>query len=136
MYNHYVIISIGWLIGQFTYAACSIYVLQRKRNVDYWKAWGLYFSAEIGTFVMAFSGLLVLLFIAGDYIDVKITRHDLLDKEVLTWKERFIYFQRTVSIGIGAFIQHIIYAFFKKGKKRIEEYEEQNNISDKKIGVD
>lgn len=130
MNNHYAIISGGWLVGQLAYAACSIYVLQRNKDINYWKAARLYLNSEIGSFIMAFSGLLVILFIAGDYIDVKITRHDLLDKETLTWKERFIYFQRTVSIGIGAFIQHIIYAAFKKGKKKIEQYEDENNIPD------
>jgi hypothetical protein len=129
MNNHYVIIIFGWIIGQFAYAACSIYVLQKNKDVNYWKAAALYFSGEIGSFVLAFSGLLVLLFIIPDFFDVEITRKDLLNKEVLSWKEKFIVFQRSASIGVGAFIQHIIYAIFKKGKKKIEEYEIENKIA-------
>lgn len=130
MSNHNVIIASGWLIGQFAYAACSIYVLQKNKKINYWKAAHLYMSSEIGSFIMAFSGLLVLMFIAPDFLDVEITRKDLLNKEMLTWKERIIMYQRVSSIGISAFIQHIIYAIFKKGKKKIEQYEEQNNIKD------
>lgn len=129
MGKQYLIISGGWLIGQFAYAACSIYVLQKNKDVPYWKAARIYISAEIGSFVMAFSGLLVILFIAPDFFDVEITRKDLLNKEALTWKEKLIAYQRVSAIGIGAFIQHILYLLFKKGKKKIEEYEEHNNIS-------
>lgn len=129
MNNHYLIISGGWFIGQLAYASVSVYILQKGKNVSYWKALSLYFSGEIGSFVMAFSGLLVLLFISGDYLNVEITRADLLNKQVLTWKEKIIVYQRTASIGVGAFIQHLLYVAFKKGKKKIEEYEEQNNIA-------
>lgn len=130
MNNHYLVISCGWLIGQFAYAACSIYVLQKNKNVPYWKAAKLYLSGEIGSFVMAFSGLMVLLFIVPDFFEVQITRKDLLNKEALTWKEKIIVYQRVAAIGFGAFIQHVLYVLFKKGKKKIEQYEEQNNLSD------
>jgi hypothetical protein len=76
----------------------------------------------------------VLMIITPDFLDVEITRKDLLNKEVLTWKERIIMYQRVSSIGISAFIQHIIYAIFKKGKKKIEEYEEKNGIKDNASG--
>lgn len=131
MNEHYLIIAAGWVIGQFAYACASVYVLQKNKNVGYWKAWSLYMGAEMGSFGMAFAGLLVILFIAGDYINIQITRADLLNKQTLTLKEKLIVFERSASVGIGAFIQHIIYAFFKKGKKKIEEYEKENNLQDK-----
>lgn len=130
--NHYVIIALGWLIGQFAYAAVSIYMLQRNKNLNYWRAVKLYFPSEIGNFVIAFAGLLLILFIATDFLDVEITAKDLRNKEVLTVKEKLILYQRSASAGIGAFIQHLVFLGFKKGKKKIEEYEEQNNISEGK----
>jgi hypothetical protein len=132
MNDHYLIIAGGWFVGQIAYASVSVYILQKNKNIDYWKAWALYFSAEIGSFVMAFSGLLILLFIAGDFFNVEITRADLLNKAALTWKERIIVYQRTASVGVGAFIQHLLYVGFKRGKKRIEQYEIENQIEDKK----
>lgn len=124
------ILILAWLIGQFGYAAVSVYVLQKGKKINYWKAWALYFSAEIGSFVMAFSALLIILFIAPDFINTEVTRKDLINKDILTWKERFILYQRTSAVGISAFSQHLLYLIFKKGKKKIEEYEKENNISD------
>lgn len=121
---------LAWLIGQFGYASVSVYVLQKGKKVNYWKAWSLYFSAEVGSFVMAFSALLIILFIAPDFINTEVTRADLLNKESLTWKEKFILYQRTSAVGVSAFSQHLLYLVFKKGKKKIEQYEEQNNIKD------
>lgn len=129
--NHYAIIAIGWLIGQFAYAAVSVYILQRNKNLNYWKAVQLYFPSEVGNFVIAFAGLLLIMFIATDFLDVEITAKDLRNKEALTVKEKLILYQRTASVGIGAFIQHLVYLGFKKGKKKIEEYEEQNNFAEK-----
>lgn len=131
MNNHYLIIAGGWAVGQIAYASVSAYILQKDKNTSYWSAVKLYFSAEIGSFVMAFSGLLVIMFIAGDFINVEITRADLLNKQALSWKEKVIVYQRCASVGIGAFIQHLLYVGFKKGKKKIEEYEKQNNLNDK-----
>lgn len=128
--NHYVIIALGWIIGQFAYAAVSIYVLQRNKNLNYWKAVKLYFPSEVGNFVIAFAGLLLIMFITSDFLDVEITPKDLRSKDVLTVKEKLILYQRSASVGIGAFIQHLVYLAFKKGKKKIEEYEKQNNLHD------
>lgn len=122
---------VAWLIGQFGYAAVSVYTLQKGKKVNYWKAWQLYFSAEVGSFVMAFSALLIIIFIAPDFINTDVTRADLLNKETLTWKERLVLYQRSSAVGLSAFSQHLLYLVFKKGKKKIEEYEEQNNIADK-----
>lgn len=130
MNSHYLIIALGWLVGQIGYASVSVYILQKDKDINYWKALGLYFSSEVGNFVIAFSALLIILFIAGDYINVEITRSDLLNKPALTWKERVIVYQRTASVVIGAFSQHLLYVAFKKGKKKIVEYEKQNNLND------
>jgi len=118
---------LGWLLGQFGYAACSVYVLQKNKNVNYWKAAQLYFSGEVGNFVIAFAALLIILFIATDFLDVEITKKDLLNKSMLTWKEKVIVYQRTASVLVGGLCQHLLYAVFKKGKKKIEDYDNKNN---------
>jgi hypothetical protein len=127
--NQYVIIALGWAIGQFGYAAVSVYVLQRNKDLSYWKAVQLYLSSEIGNFVIAFAGLLLIMFIANDFLDSEITAKDLRNKEVLTLKEKVVLYQRSASVGIGAFIQHLLFIAFKKGKKKIEQYEQQVNIT-------
>jgi hypothetical protein len=129
MNSHYLIITLGWIIGQIAYASVSVYILQKDKNINYWKALGLYFSSEVGSFGMAFAALLVILFIAGDYINVEITRADLLNKQTLTLKEKVIVYQRTASILLGGFCQHLLYVAFKRGKKKIEQYEKDNQIN-------
>lgn len=129
--NNYVILALGWFLGQLGYAAVSAYILQRdKPGITYWQALGVYFAKEIGSFAMAFTALLIIMFIANDFLTVDITRKDLLNKEALSWKEKIIVYQRTCSVFFGAFSQHIIYVAFKKGKKAIEDFAAKNNVNE------
>lgn len=127
--NNYVIIVLGWFLGQLGYAVVSAYILQRgKPSISYWQALQVYCAKEVGSFALAFTALLILLFIAGDFLSIEITRKDLLDKETLTLKEKIILYIRTSSIVFGGLCQHLIYIAFKKGKKAIEDYATKNGI--------
>jgi hypothetical protein len=129
--NNYVILALGWFLGQLGYAAVSAYVLQRdKPGISYRQALAVYFAKEVGSFAMAFCALLIIMFIANDFLSVDITRKDLLNKEALSWKEKIIVYQRTCSVFFGAFSQHIIYVAFKKGKKAIEDFAAKNNVNE------
>lgn len=129
--NNYIILALGWFLGQLGYAAVSAYILQRdKPGITYAQALRVYFAKEVGSFAMAFCALLIIMFITNDFVTVEITRKDLLNKEALTWKEKLIVYQRTCSVFFGAFSQHIIYVAFKKGKKAIEEFAEKNNVKE------
>lgn len=131
--NNYVILALGWFLGQLGYAAVSAYILQRdKPGISYSQALGVYFAKEVGSFAMAFTALLIIMFIANDFLSVDITRKDLLNKEALSWKEKIIVYQRTCSVFFGAFSQHIIYVAFKKGKKAIEDFAAKNNVNEVK----
>ncbi len=114
------IIIVGWLVGQFGYAAVSVYNLQKdKPNINYLQAAGAYFSKEIGSFIMAFAGLAILIFIFPDFWDSDINRMDLRLKPVLTWKERIIVYQRCTAVVLGGLSQHLLYIIYKRGKKEI-----------------
>jgi hypothetical protein len=129
--NNYVILALGWFLGQLGYAAVSAYILQRdKPGISYRQALAVYFAKEVGSFAMAFCALLIIMFIANDFLTVDITRKDLLNKEALSWKEKIIVYQRTCSVFFGAFSQHIIYVAFKKGKKAIEDFAAKNNVNE------
>jgi len=120
------IIILGWIVGQFGYAAASIYNLQKdKPTINYVQAAGAYFSKEVGSFVMAFAGLMVLIFIFPYFLDTDINRMDLKVKSTLTWKERIMVYQRCTSVVLGGLSQHLIYIAFKRGKKEIEKLEEK-----------
>jgi hypothetical protein len=120
------IIIVGWLVGQFGYAAVSIHVLQRhKPNINYWEAAGAYFRKEFSNFVMAFAGLLILIFIFPDFWDADINKMDLKIKSTKTWKEWIMIYQRVTTVVIGGLSQHLLYIAFKRGKKEIEKLDEQ-----------
>lgn len=125
--NHYLTITIGWVIGQICYAAVSVYILQKNKNIKYWGAWAAYGKSELGNFVIAFSALLLILFIANDFLDINITKQDLLNKQQLNLKEKIILYQRTAATGIGAFSQHLLYIAFKRGKKEIDKVAKEND---------
>lgn len=119
--NHVVILMIGWVVGQFAVSAVLVYLYQKdKENINYWQAVRAYFSKEVGNHVIAFAGLLVILFISYDYIDLKITRADLANKAALTWKEKAMYYQRTFAVIIGGTIQLVLTLAYKRGKVAIE----------------
>ena len=120
---------VAFVLGQLGYASVSIYIIQRNLdNVSYWQAVQQYSKKEIGSFVMAACGWAIVMFIASDWVDVTVTRQDLLNKEALTVKDKLIVYQRSISTGLGAFIQHIIYVAFKRGKKAIHDYAQKNNV--------
>lgn len=129
--NNYVIITVGWIIGQLTFTIVSAYLLQRNLNgIDFFKAVKVFFKKELGGYFVSLAGLFILMFIFSDYIDPNISREDLLKKDVLSYKEKLIVYSRTASIIFGIFCQFLILLGFKKGIKGIREYAEKNNIED------
>jgi hypothetical protein len=127
--ENYIILAVGWLVGQIAYAAVSVYILQKDVvGIDYRQAAKVYAGKEIGSFVMAFSFLLVMLFIFPDFFDPSVSRADLRNKEALTIAERFIVYLRVSSVVCGGFSQHILFVIFKRGKKAIHDYAVKNQI--------
>jgi hypothetical protein len=129
--NNYILMIVAFILGQLAYASVSIYIIQNKvTGINYWQAVGQYCKKEVGSLVMAACGWAIIMFIASDWIDVNITRKDLLTKETLTLKEKMIVYQRTFAVLLGGVIQHVLYVAFKKGKKAIHDYAQKNNVDD------
>lgn len=127
--SNYIIIAFGWIVGQIAYGSVSAYIIQKDiPSITYWKAAKIYFTKEVGMFVMALAALLLALFIFPDFFDPSVSRADLKNKTALTLVERFILYLRVSSVIVGALSQHILYVLFKKGKKAIHDYAEKNQI--------
>lgn len=120
--KYYTLMIIAFIIGQFIYTTLTVYNLQKDRDIEYGKALAIFVSKELGGYLVAIGGLCGVLFILSDYIDPGITRADLLNKESLTFKEQLVVYYRTASLAAGVFSQHLIYRFYNKGKKAIDEY--------------
>jgi hypothetical protein len=127
--SNYIILAIGWVVGQTAYGSVSAYIIQKDMpGIDYWQALKIYFKKEVGSFAMAFSALLVLMFIFPDFFDPAVSRADLKNKEALTFVERMILYLRVSSVVVGGLSQHLLYVAFKKGKKAIHDYASKNSI--------
>lgn len=130
MLNNYLTIIIAFFLGQFAYTTATVYLLQKNKPISYGQAFKAYITKEIGWFIVALAGVSCILFISSDYIDLSIKRSDLLNKEVLTLKEKIIVYFRTISLCVGAFVQHLLFLWLKKGKTAVHELNEK--ISSKK----
>lgn len=127
MSNNYVLLIIAWVLGQFGYASVSVARLQKNLvNVEYFQAWLVYVKKETGSFVMAFAALLIMLFIFPDFFDPTLTKAAAKSKEVKTFMDYLVIWQRTAFVFFGGFSQHLLYLGWKKGKAGITELDKKN----------
>jgi hypothetical protein len=77
-------------------------------------------KAEIGYFIIGVFGIVSILFILSDFVDLSITRKDLLTKDGLNWKENLRLYFKTTSLFLGGFVQYIAFVWKKKGKDAID----------------
>ena len=117
---HYVQLFFGFIIGQFLMMSLNVYDFQKKKDIAYRNALKAYATAEIGYFVIAGLGLIALLFILSDYIDLSVTKNDLKSLESLDWKQKLQLYFKTGSLFLGAFIQYLTFKFRSVGKKAID----------------
>lgn len=117
---HYVQLFFGFLIGQFLMMSLNVYDFQKKKDITYGNALNAYVAAEIGYFVIAGIGLISLLFILSDYIDLSVTKNDLKSLDSLDWKQKLQLYFKTGSLFLGAFIQYLTFKFRSVGKKAID----------------
>lgn len=120
---YYINALVAFTIGQFLFISICAYWLQKSiDNIDFPKAFTVFFHKEFGGFVVALAFTLALLFVLPDFINVNITRADLLQKDKLTKFEEAQKWFRTIMTVIGVFAQWIPFVLFKKGKKALEDY--------------
>lgn len=120
MYIHYVIMFLGFILAQLLITSIMVYHYQKEKNISYGSALTAYMKAEIGYFIIGIIGISTILFILSDFVDLSITRKDLLTKESLTWKENLRLYFKTASILIGGLVQYIAFVYNKKGKIAID----------------
>lgn len=118
--NYYILTIIGFMCAQFFMASLQVYDYQKSKDITWWNAMKVYSSAEFGWFVIAFFGLLLVLFILPDLINIDIKQSDLFDKDLLTWKEKAQKYFRITIVCLGAFIQYLGFKLRKTGKQAID----------------
>lgn len=127
--KYYFLLLMAVIIGQTFTAAIAAWIFQRSNDaIDYFTALKLYLKKEFGSFAVIISFTVLLMFILSDWMDLSVTRADLLAKGQLTRFEQAQAKFKTVAVIYGAFAQWVAYFFYKKGKTAIEEYGKKNGI--------
>lgn len=120
MDNHYWIVLCAFLLAQSLMASIMVYNYQKAKEISYVNALFTYLKSEFGFFVVGIMGILTILFILSDFIDLSVTRHDLLSIKNLTWKQNLQLYFKTTSFFLGAFVQYLAFKFKDKGKDAID----------------
>jgi hypothetical protein len=116
--NNYVVIVLGWLLGQAAYACKKSWDIQRKTpDIDFRHALKLHFSKETASFAFASIMLFIGLFVITDFVDLDVTKEDLKNMEAAKWKVYLINFLRTSTVLFGYICQNLGYFLFGRSEK-------------------
>lgn len=129
MRNEY-IVALAWVTAQLTVTSIAVALTQESVNknleegkkISYWRAYAIYLNKETGQKVIAFCGLLSMLFLFPDFWNADINVMDLRLKPVKTWKENIMIYQRVTAYLVGGLIDLILILAFKKGAKAVERF--------------
>lgn len=128
--KNYIILVIGWILGQIAYAFKKSWEIQRnKPNVTFKEALTIHFTKETASFGFAFIILLIGLFILPNFINMDLTQEDVKNLEVAKWKVYFINFLNVVAVVFGYLCQNIGWFFFGKSEKILQQSAQQEGIN-------
>ena len=120
MNKHYLIMLLGFFLAQLLMVSIMVYNYQKEKDVPYLVALRTYLKAELGFFIIGLLGISSVLFILSDFIDLSVTKKDLLTIEGKSLKQNLQLYFKTASFVIGGFIQYIAFIYKKKGKAAID----------------
>lgn len=126
---YYLILIAAVIIGQTFTAAYLSWKYQNANDlIDYPKAFKIYIHKNIGTFAVIVAFTLMLLFVLSDWMDMTLSKAELLS---ITKRTRFQEAQlkfRTVAIAYGVFAQGIASLFYKGGEVAIKNYGKSKGV--------
>jgi hypothetical protein len=127
--NNYLIIVIGWVLGQAAYACKKSWDLQKTSvSLTFKDTIKIFFTKETASFAFAGIMLLIALFATPDFLNLDITKEELKNSELAKWKVFVINFLRVISVIFGYFCQNIGYFFFGKAGKFIKSKSDADGI--------
>lgn len=119
--NNYIIIAIGWTIGQVLYALKKAWDLQKANaSLDFKSAVKLMFTKETASWLVGLVALCAVLFALPDFLKTgeKNEAHaNGADKDWHVWALNYI---RLSSIAFGYICQTAVYAWLGKAQKIVD----------------
>lgn len=132
MIKYISLLIVAVFLAQAFIAAFAVYYQQLKNpNIDYWKAVQLYFKANKGRYILVAVCVLIVSFVLSDYMNLELTRQELLAKgwKELTRTEQIQVRFKSYGIGLGAFIEIIAVLLYKAGFKSIVDFGKAKGIN-------
>lgn len=127
--SNYLIIIIGWLLGQAAYACKKSWDIQKKSvSISFPQALHMFFKKETAAFAFGSIMLLIAMFILSDFINLDIKKEELKNIEAAQWKKYLVNFLRTASVFFGYLCQNIGYFAFGKSEKYLQKKADDENI--------
>lgn len=128
--KYYLLLWVAVIIGQLFFAVAAVWVWQKKNpNINYFQALKVYFEKEVGTYTLVLAATIIISFILSDWMDLSISKQELMSKNELT---RFEYWQakfRTAATIFGTFAHLLAAIFFKSGKEAIVKFGRSKGVN-------
>lgn len=126
---YYLLVIAAVILGQTFTAAFLSWRHQISNDlIVYPTAFKVYIQKNIGTFVVIITFTSLVLFVLSDWMDLSLTRAELIAKGKLTKVEAIQSKFKTYAAFYGIFAQWIASYFFKAGEKAIKDYGKQKGV--------
>jgi nicotinamide riboside transporter PnuC len=104
----------GIMIAQALVTGIGVYIWQLKNsNIEYWQAVRLYYKKSKGRYVIVLLATIALMFMLTDWMNLNMTRAELLAKGALTRTEKIQLQFKTWALGIGSVIEVAAMLFYR-----------------------
>lgn len=120
MTSQYLQVLLAFLLAQSLLTSIMVYNYQKEKNISWRKAMVTYLNAEVGYFVIGLVAIFGVLFVMSDFIDLTVTKQDILSLESRSWKQNLQLYFKSVAFLVGGFVQYIAFIYKKKGKAAID----------------
>lgn len=120
MNKHYIDVIFAFLLAQALMTSLMVYDYQKQKNIGWWGSMKAYIAAEIGYFIIGLVGIISFCFILSDFIDLSLTKAELVSISERNWKQTLQLYFKTGAFGISLFIQYIAFKVRDKGKNAID----------------
>jgi hypothetical protein len=128
--KYYLYLLISVLLGQLLVAAIAVYYYQSKNpHINYWKAVQVYLAKSIPVYAVIMAITFIVMFLLSDYMDLNLSRADLIAKDKLTKFELAQKNFRLLAICFGIAAELVALIVYKGVRLAVLDY-------GKKLGVD
>lgn len=128
---YYLLVIAAVILGQTFTAAFLSWKHQTTNDlINYPTAFKLYINKNIGTFAVIVTFTLLVLFVLSDWMDLNLTKAELLAKGQLTKVEAIQTKFKTYATFYGIFAQGIASLFYKGGELAIKNYGKSKGINE------